>query len=60
MRDGVVYHNGNKYTYYSQSVLPGGGLNIPGRHVDDGFVKDADGYICIANSAPNGTVVDTP
>ena len=57
---GVVYHNGNKYTYYSQSVLPGGGLNIPGRHVDGGFVKDGDGYICIANSAPNGTVVDTP
>lgn len=60
MRDGVVYYGGNKYTYYSQSVLPGGGLNIPGRHVDGGFVKDGDGYIVIANSAANGTVVDTP
>lgn len=57
---GVVNHNGNKYTYYSQSVLPGGGLSIPGRHVDGGFVKDADGYICVANSSPNGTVIDTP
>lgn len=60
MRDGVVHSNGNKFTYYSQSVLPGGGLNIPGRHVDGGFVKDADGYIVVANSAANGTVVNTP
>lgn len=60
MRAGVVNWGGNKYTYYSQSVLPGGGLNIPGRHVDGGFVKDADGYIVIANSSPNGTIVDTP
>ena len=60
LRDGVVYNNGNKYTYYSQSVLPGGGLNIPGRHTDGGFVKDGDGYIVVANSSANGTVVDTP
>ena len=60
LRDGVVYDNGNKFTYYSQSVLPGGGLNIPGRHVDGGFVKDGDGYIVVANSAPNGTIVSTP
>lgn len=60
MRDGVVYHNGSKFTYYSQSVLPGGGLNIPGRHVEDGFVKDADGYIVIASDKGYGAVIDTP
>ena len=60
LRDGVVYNNGNKYTYYSQSILPGGGLNIPGRHTDGGFVKDGDGYIVVANSSANGSVVDTP
>lgn len=60
LRAGVVNHNGNKFTYYSQSVLPGGGLNIPGRHVSGGFVCDGDGYIVLANSAANGTVVNTP
>lgn len=57
---GIVYHNGNKFSYYSQSVLPGGGLNIPGRHTDGGFVRDGDGYICVANDAPIGSVVSTP
>ena len=38
---GVVYFNGHKETYYSQNVLPGGGLRIPGRHVaEDGTVRD--------------------
>ena len=60
LRAGIVYDNGNKFSYYSQSVLPGGGLNIPGRHTDGGFVKDGDGYIVLANSAPNGTVISTP
>ena len=61
MFDGVVYSGGYKFTYYSQSVLPGGGLNIPGRHVNaDGFVSDGDGYIVLAGSAPLGTVYDTP
>lgn len=46
---GVVYYNGHRETYYSQRVLPGYGLNIPGRHVaDDGTVRDGDGYICVA------------
>lgn len=58
---GVVYWNGYKFTYYSQSVLPGGGLSIPGRHVNaDGYVSDGDGYIVLAGSAPIGTVYDTP
>lgn len=58
---GVINWSGMKFTYYSQSVLPGGGLQIPGRHVNSaGFVSDGDGYIVIANSAPLGTVISTP
>ena len=59
---GVINWNGTKWTYYSQSVLPGGGLRIPGRHVSGGFVRDADGYISVAASPgiPHGTVVATP
>lgn len=61
MFSGVVYWSGYKFTYYSQSVLPGGGLSIPGRHVNaDGYVSDGDGYIVLAGSAPMGTVYDTP
>ena len=46
---GAQYFNGHKETYYSQNVLPGASLNIPGRHVaDDGTVRDGDGYICVA------------
>lgn len=58
---GVINWSGYKFTYYSQSVLPGGGLRIPGRHVNkDGYVSDGDGYIVLANSAPKGTVIPTP
>lgn len=59
---GVYYYNGRKETWYSQRVLPGGGLYIPGRHVnaEDGTVRDEDGYICVAASdLPYGTVVET-
>lgn len=58
---GVVYYNGHRETYYSQKVLPGGGLNIPGRHVaSDGTIRDGDGYICVASSdLPWGTLVET-
>lgn len=60
-RKGVVYQNGWKYTYYSESVLPGNGLKIPGRHHEDGLVKDGNGYICVAcTSVPKGTVLPTP
>lgn len=63
-KSGGVYWNPNtglKETWYSQRVLPGGGLNIPGRHVnEEGFVCDGDGYICLASSTyAKGTVVDT-
>ena len=47
---GVNYFNGQRETYYSQRVLPGGGLNIPGRHVAaDGTIRDADEYIVVAS-----------
>lgn len=49
-RKGVVYFKGHKETYYSQRVLPGNGLKIPGRHVatSDGTIRDKDGYIVVA------------
>ena len=47
---GAKEFNGHRETYYSEKVLPGGGLNIPGRHVaDDGTIRDGDGYICVAS-----------
>lgn len=61
---GVIYMNGVRYTWYSQNVLPGGGLtalNNNGRHVENGFVKDGDGYIAVASSDyAQGTIVNTP
>lgn len=59
---GVINWNGYRWTYYSQRVLPGGGLKIPGRHVDEnGYVCDENNYICIAsNDLKKGTVISTP
>lgn len=46
---GAQYFDGHKETYYSENVLPGAGLNIPGRHVaDDGTIRDGEGYISVA------------
>ncbi len=46
---GALYFNGHRETYYSEKVLPGNGLNIPGRHAgEDGTIRDGDGYICVA------------
>ena len=60
---GVVYYNGHRETYYSQKVLPGKGLKIPGRHVaSDGTIRDADNYICVAadpSYMKKGTVLET-
>lgn len=48
--DGINYYNGVKESYYSQQVLSGGGLQIPGRHVAaDGTIRDADNYIVVAS-----------
>lgn len=58
---GRIWYNGHTETYYSQKVLPGGGLAIPGRHIaSDGTIRDADGYIVLASDDyPRGTVVET-
>lgn len=59
---GIIHALGKKWTFYSERVLPGGGLNIPGRHTADGFVRDGEGYIVLAasSSVGHGTIVDTP
>lgn len=59
---GVIYWGDYRWTYYSESILPGGGLNIPGRYTDEtGFVCDGNGYICLASSDLGyGTIVSTP
>ena len=58
---GRIWYNGHTETYYSQKVLPGEGLAIPGRHIaSDGTIRDADGYIVLASDDyPRGTVVET-
>ena len=62
MNLGVIYWGDFRWTWYSENVLPGGGLNIPGRRVNDlGYVCDENGYICLASSDySNGTIFDTP
>ena len=59
---GRVRYGDYTYTWYSQRVLPGGGLNIPGRHLNEhGLVVDENEYVVIASDdLPHGTVVDTP
>ena len=61
---GVVESEGTRYTWYSENVLPGGGLdelNANGRHVEGGYVVDGDGFIAVASSDyPVGTELDTP
>ena len=60
---GVINWNSYKFTYYSQSVLPGGGLSIPGRHVNTaGYVADTNGYIVLAapRGVARGTIFNTP
>lgn len=60
---GVVYgDDGTRYTWYSEQVLPGDGLDIPGRYTDEeGFVRDESDNIAVASSDyEKGTEVDTP
>ena len=63
-RAGVIRWRGCKFTWYSQRILPGRGLKIPGRHVDkQGFVCDKDDYIVIASTRSmrkKRTIVPTP
>lgn len=62
MNMGVIYWNGWRWTWYSERVLPGGGLNIPGRHADSsGYICDGNDYICLSSSSlSKGTVIATP
>ena len=59
---GVIYYGDYRWTWYSDRVLPGGGLKIPGRHNDEnGYICDEDGYICLASSIlSKGTILNTP
>ena len=59
---GVIHWGGYKWTWYSELILPGGGLKIPGRHVDEnGYICDENDYICLASSdLSKGTVLSTP
>lgn len=58
---GEIYWGGWRWTWYSERVLPGTGLNIPGRHTTGGYVCDVAGYICLASDALDyGTVIETP
>lgn len=64
-RMGIVKYGNYTYTFYSEKVLPGGGLKIPNRHVEYidglGFVCDKDGYIVVASDdLKKGIVVNTP
>ena len=60
--NGTMDRGGWHYTYYSQKVLPGWGLDIPGRHVGlADMVMDKHGYVCVASSSlSKGTVLETP
>lgn len=61
MYQGVILWNNYYFTYASQSVAPGNGLNIPGRHVENGYIVDKDGYIVLgAQSSLRGQVFNTP
>lgn len=59
---GRVRYGNYTYTWYSQRVLPGGGLNIPGRHLNEyGLVVDENEYVVIASDdLRKGIIVDTP
>lgn len=60
---GIINWEGYKFTYYSESVLPGWGLVIPGRHINfGGYVTDKDGYIVLASNPeiPMGAIINTP
>lgn len=58
---GIINWDGKTFSYYSERVLPGYGLNIPGRHTSGGFVRDGDGYIVLASDYyAKGTVISTP
>ena len=62
MNWGVIHKYGKTWTWYSQRVLPGGGLKIRGRHLNKrGYVVDWKGRLVLASSEyKRGTVMKTP
>lgn len=51
--NGSIRYNGHRETWYSTNEGAGKytAVSIPGKHVaDDGTIRDADGYICVASS----------
>lgn len=61
-RAGRISWGGWSWTWYSERILPGFGLRIPGRHTDaNGYVRDGNGYLCLASDVhKKGTVLETP
>ena len=59
---GEIYDEEFRYCWYSAQILPGEGLSIPGRHVDEeGYIRDEDGNLCVAsNRYPIGTQIEVP
>lgn len=59
---GRVWYGEYTYTWYSQRVLPGGGLNIPERHLNEyGLVVDKDEYVVLASDDfCKGAILNTP
>lgn len=61
--NGSIRYNGHRETWYSTNEAAGKATawSIPGKHVaDDGTIRDADGYICVASSDyRHGTVIMT-
>ena len=59
---GRIWWGGWSWTWYSERILPGYGLRIPGRHTDAlGYVRDGNGYLCLASDVlRKGTVIETP
>lgn len=59
---GVIKWKGDRWTWYSQRVLPGGGLKIKGRHVDSkGYICDyKDRIVLSSNKYRKGKVLKTP
>lgn len=50
---GVYYFGGHKETWYSTKERSGQStaVPIPGKHADEnGIIRDADGYVCVASS----------
>ena len=61
-RAGRIHWNGWEWTWYSERILPGYGLRIPGRHTDaNGYVRDGNGFLCLASDVHRrGTILETP